>query len=224
VTETIVSLQVDGKLLTARSGDVLLKVCLENGIYVPHLCYMEGIDPLPVSCRLCFVDVEGFEQPVPSCSITVQEGMVVQTDTHRVRRVQRTGLKLLLSTHHVDCKNCPANRNCALQDMARFLKVGLKSKTVYLKDPPDRSEHPHLDYHVNRCVLCGRCVALAGMRQRRPELAFIRRGFDTVIGFYTRASADASDWETYHNCAEACPVGALVLKNPKAVDNSRDRG
>ncbi len=207
-----VSLQVDGKILNAREGDVLLKACLENDIYIPNLCYLEGIDPLPVSCRLCFVEIEGFGQPVPSCSISVRENLIVQTDTPRVRRLQRTGLKLLLSTHHVDCKNCPANRKCALQDMARFLKVGLKSKTAYLKEQAVRSEHPHLDYYVNRCVLCGRCVEICRTRQPHPELTFIKRGFETVIGFYGPNPAEASDQETYRACVEACPVAALVMK------------
>jgi NADH dehydrogenase/NADH:ubiquinone oxidoreductase subunit G len=225
VSEKTVSIQVDGKPLTAGEGEVLLKVCLDNGIYIPHLCYLEGIDPLPVSCRLCFVEIDGQDRPAPSCRISVKEGLVVQTDTPGVRRLQRTGLKLLLSTHHVDCKNCPANRKCALQDMARFLKVGLKSKTAYLKDPPVRSDHPHLDYYVNRCVLCGRCVEICRTRQQHPELTFIKRGFETVIGFFGHNAAKSPDWATYGACIEACPVGALLMKeNATGIGIPDDRG
>ncbi len=212
MSEKSLTIQVDGALLTATEGDILLKVCLQNGVYIPNLCYLEGIDPLPVSCRLCFVEIEGAAQPQPSCSIRVREGLVARTDTPQVRRLQRAGLKLLLSTHHVNCKSCPANRKCALQDMARFLKVGLKSKTVYLKDPPIRSEHPYLDYHVNRCVLCGRCVEICRTRQRRPELTFSKRGFETTIGFYGHNFIESPDFATYQACVQACPVGALVLK------------
>ncbi len=213
MSENRITIFVDGKALKAREGEPLLKACLAGGIFIPNLCYMEGIDPLPVSCRLCFVAVEGRAQPVPSCSIPVREGLVVHTDTPEVRRLQRQGLRLLLSTHHVECARCPANRHCALQDMTRFLKVGLKPKTVYLKAPPVRSEHPFLDYHVNRCVLCGRCVEICKARQDRPELTFIKRGFDTTLGFFPGGASNPQDLKTYRACVEACPVGALVLKD-----------
>ncbi len=212
MNEKSVSIQVDGRRLRVREKMPLLKACLENGIYIPNLCYLEGLDPVPVSCRLCFVEIEGEERPVPSCSVSVREGLVVRTDTPGVRRLQRTGLRLMLSAHHVDCKNCPANRRCALQDMARFLKVPLKPKAVYLKKPSIVSEHPCLDHYPNRCVLCGRCVAVCRIRQQRPELTFVKRGFETAVGGFGYTPANPPDLETCQACVQACPVGALVLK------------
>jgi len=101
---------VDNKEIEAKQGTTLLKACLDNQIYIPNLCYLESIDPPSVSCRMCFVEIEGERQPVPSCTVLIKDDMVVKTDTPAVRQLQRTALRLLLSVHHVDCKNCQANK------------------------------------------------------------------------------------------------------------------
>jgi predicted molibdopterin-dependent oxidoreductase YjgC len=133
----MVSILVDQKKIEVQEGTSVLKACLENGITIPNLCYLKEVDPAPASCRLCFVEIDGVDRPVAACSVPVQATMVVRTDTPAVRRLQRTALKLLLSVHDVDCKNCPANRKCALQHLARFLNVGLKPKGLqhHLKEP-----------------------------------------------------------------------------------------
>jgi NADH dehydrogenase/NADH:ubiquinone oxidoreductase subunit G len=212
------SLLVDRKKIEAADGTPLLKACLDNGIYIPNLCYLEGVQPPAASCRLCFVEIEGGDGPVASCSVPVREAMVVSTDTPAVRRLQRTGLQLLLSVHDVDCKNCPANRQCALQDLARFLKVGLKPKGLprRLKEPAIDNRHPCLDYYPNRCVLCGRCVATCRVVSDRPELTFAKRGFDTVIGFFLTGDSHREECAACRACVESCPVGALSLKNQPA--------
>jgi len=116
----MVTLLVDNIKLAVEEGTNLLKACLDNNIYIPNLCYVEGMTPPAASCRLCFVEIKGEEHPVTACTVKVNREMVVTTDTPRVRQLQKTALQLLLSVHHVDCRNCPANKKCALQDMARF--------------------------------------------------------------------------------------------------------
>ena len=136
----MITLQIDDQKIEIAEGRNLIEACLDNGIYIPNLCYLEGMEHPPASCRLCFVEIEGTDHPVSACSLRVGREMVVHTDTPRVRQLQKTALQLLLSVHDVDCKNCPANRKCALQDMAKFLKIALKSKSLdrLLKDTRDR--------------------------------------------------------------------------------------
>jgi NADH dehydrogenase/NADH:ubiquinone oxidoreductase subunit G len=210
---------VDGKEIEAKQGTTLLKACLDNDIYIPNLCYLDGMDPPSVSCRMCFVEIEGERQPVPSCTVLVKDGMVVNTDTPGVRQLQRTALRLLLSVHHVDCKNCPANKKCELQRMAKFLKVGLKPKglLIHLKEMEIDRSHPFLDYYPNRCVLCGKCVHVCRERNGQSALTFSKRGFDTVISFYGVKDLSTLECETCHACRDICPVGALVLRNREPV-------
>jgi len=208
---------VDNKEIEAKQGTTLLKACLDNEIYIPNLCYLEGIDPPSVSCRMCFVEIEGERQPVPSCSVLVKDDMVVKTDTSEVRQLQRTALRLLLSVHHVDCKHCQANKKCELQRMAKFLKVGLKPKRlgVHLKDVEIDRSHPFLEYYPNRCVLCGKCVHVCREKNGQSALTFSKRGFDTVISFYGVKDLAALECETCNACVDICPVGALFINNRK---------
>jgi NADH dehydrogenase/NADH:ubiquinone oxidoreductase subunit G len=167
---------------------------------------------------MCFVEIEGEEEPVASCTIQVRKGLVVKTDTPFVRKLQRSALRLLLSVHEVDCAHCPANKKCELQNMAKFLKMSLKPKGLeqFLKDPQIDEEHPVLKYYPNRCVLCGRCVFVIQKGHGKPFLTFAKRGFETVISFHGEEEPPRLDDETYMACVEVCPVGAITLKENDA--------
>jgi bidirectional [NiFe] hydrogenase diaphorase subunit len=211
----MVHIQVDGKEIAVEEGISLLKACLASGVFIPNLCYMEGFDPAPASCRLCLVEIRGVANPVTACTVPVQDGLVVQTDTPAVRRLQRTALRLLLSVHDVDCKNCHANRRCALQDLAKFLNVRLKPRRygLHLKETHIDTRHPCLDYYPNRCVMCGRCVAVCRADHDRAALTFAKRGFATTVSFFGHAEASGSGCRQCQACVAVCPVGALALKN-----------
>jgi len=210
----MVKLQVDGKEIEAKQETSLLQACLDNDIYIPNLCFLKDLESPPASCRLCFVEIEGETKPVASCIVTVKEAMVVNTDTPPVRRLQRTAFRLLLSVHDVDCKNCPANKKCELQHLAKFLKVGLKSKGLerILKEPDIDREHPILDYYPNRCVLCGKCVRVCRNAHGQPSLSFARRGIDTIISSYGEKDEATLPCTQCTACVDICPVSAIVLK------------
>lgn len=207
-----VTIQVDGKTLEVKKDLSVLQACLENDIFIPNLCFMESYLEQPASCRLCFVEVAGEKNPVAACTQKVREKMAVKTDTPLVRRLQRTGLQLLLSVHDVDCKNCPANKKCALQHLARFLNVGLKTKHLehHLKTPAIDESHSNLVHYPNRCVLCAKCIQVCRKAKGTPSFAFAKRGFETVISFY--GITDCLSCQACTECVEICPVGALVLK------------
>lgn len=207
---------VDNREIQVEKGANLLKTCLDHEIYIPNLCYMDMLAHPPASCRLCFVEIEGHHQPVPSCQMAVVENMVVKTDTPAVRRLQRTALELLLSVHHVDCGHCPANKKCELQKIARFLKVGLKPKRLecFLKNQETMDDHPFLNHHPNRCVLCGKCIQVCRDAHGTPLMDFADRGFKTLIRFYGEQGANSVPCEECQRCVNICPVGALTLKTP----------
>jgi NADH dehydrogenase/NADH:ubiquinone oxidoreductase subunit G len=214
----MIKILVDDKEIKARAGTNLLQACLENDIYIPNLCYLQEMERPHASCRMCLVEIEGEEGPVASCTIPVQEGLTVRTDTPFVRRLQRSALRLLLSVHEVDCAQCPANKKCDLQNMAKFLKVGLKPKGLdqFLTESQVGDVHPDLNYHPNRCVLCGKCVFVSQKGQGKPFLTFAKRGFETVISFQGEEDPSQIAQETYKACAEVCPVAAITLKEKDA--------
>jgi len=210
----MITLTVDKKEIQVEEGSPLLKACLDHGIYVPNLCYVETLEAPPVSCRLCFVEIEGEREPVTSCNIQVSDGMVVHTDTPSVRRLQRTAFQLLMSVHRVDCAHCPANKRCELQRIARFLKIGLKPGPLIqtLKEPDILEDHPVFDYYPNRCVLCGRCIHACQVQRVLPLMSFAERGFETVIRFYNEADLTDVPCTECLACVSTCPVGAIALK------------
>jgi predicted molibdopterin-dependent oxidoreductase YjgC len=163
---------------------------------------------------MCFVEIEGERQPVTSCTVFVKDDMVVKTGTETVRQLQRTALRLLLSVHDVDCKNCHANKKCALQNIAKFLKIGLKPKYLerYLKEVRIDETHPFLNHYPNRCVLCGKCVHICRGKHGQPVLTFAKRGFGTVISAYGSTDVPSLSCKRCDACVKACPVGALALK------------
>jgi len=210
----MIKLIINDKAIEVEKGTVLLKACLENDIYIPNLCYLEEMESGSASCRMCFVEVEGEEKPVASCTVKVTGNMIVRTDTPAVRRLQRSAFRLLLSTHHVDCSNCQANKKCALQQIAKFLQVGLKQKDLeqILKDTAVDKSHPCFNFFPNRCVLCGKCVFVCKKQGEKAILAFAKRGFDTIISFYGAGNLSTISCEACNGCIKICPVGAITKK------------
>jgi len=208
----MVKIVLDDKEIEVEEGTVLLDACLRHGIYIPNLCHLEGMEHPDASCRLCFVEING--KAVPSCTVRVTGPLVVKTDTPAVRNLQKSALRLLLSVHDVDCAHCPANKKCALQDLAKFLGMGLKPKGLekILKEPRIVEDHPLINYYPNRCVLCGRCVRVCRTLEGRPQMTFAGRGFDTVISFYGANKESVATCEDCSQCVEVCPVGAITLK------------
>ena len=210
----MIKLTVDNREIEAEAGRTVLQACLDNDIYIPHLCYLEGMDDPPGSCRLCWVDIEEYKHPMPSCRVRVREGMVVRTNTEHVRRLQRTAFELLLSTHNIDCRSCPANRTCELQHIAKFLHFPLKLKRFdqIKRDDEVEQNHPFLEYVPTRCVLCGRCVYVCEKKNGQSVLSFAKRGLDTVISFFGEEERAVNTCNECHACVEICPVAALLPK------------
>ncbi len=219
--EGMIQLTIDGTKIVAQPGKNLLQVCLENDVYVPHLCHMEGMEDPPASCRLCLVEIEGVNGTVASCRIAPRDGMVVTTQSQAVRQLQRSALQLLLSAHRVDCRNCASNKRCALQQMAKFLKVPLKVKHLdHLLDETDyQLNHPVLEYDPGKCVLCGKCIYVCTRQQAHPVLTFARRGFETVIGFMGSTPPSELPCLDCLACSAICPVSAIYPKKPEAASS-----
>lgn len=206
-----VSFRVDGRILSAPEGVPLLQACLDNGIYIPNLCHLPGDEQPHASCRLCMVEIAGMPAPVPACTVPVAAGLAAYTGTDRVRRLQRSALRLLLSNHRVACARCTANKHCALQFIAGFLKAGLnRGKLADLADDARKEDqHPCLKYYAERCVRCARCIRVCSRIHERPHLFFAERGLSTRISFFGADGSSTAFCASCRACMDICPVGAL---------------
>ena len=210
----MIDITVDDRDIEVAENTSLLAACLKNDINIPNLCFIESMTHPSASCRLCFVEIAGMDRPVASCTIKVTQGMRVTTDTPGVRRLQRSALRMLLSVHHIDCRNCPANKQCELQKIAKFLKTGLKAKSLetVLKDVEIDNTHPHIDYYPNRCVLCGKCIEVCREQNGYPFFAFAKRGFHTIISAYGLKATPDNNCRACEACVAICPVAAIMMR------------
>jgi bidirectional [NiFe] hydrogenase diaphorase subunit len=211
-----IEITVDGKKIKCNEGDNLLKVCLDNNIYIPHLCFVENADTPNASCRLCFVEIEGMSQPVTSCTQKVFNKMVVKTNTEKVRRLQKWAFELLVSIDKSFCRDCIANHVCELQFIANFLNVPLRPErlpTIERESNIDYSTHPHIIYDYKKCVLCGKCVQVCSKLNKKDSISFAKRGYNTIITFFEDPEISETFCKGCLKCVEVCPVGALQAKD-----------
>lgn len=212
----MIELTVDGKQIRAVEDATILQTCLESGIYIPNLCFIEGMENPPGACRLCFVEVEGQCKLAASCKVRVREGMVVRTDTEPVRKMQRTVFQLLLSAHCMDCKVCPSRKKCPLHQIARFLGVrpGERKMEEIWRDLTVKQAHPCFDLIPSRCILCLKCLYVCRKRNGSPILTVVKKGFDTAIGSLLQGPPESLPCRECMACVEICPVSAILPKEP----------
>ena len=177
------TITIDGKRIKASEGHTILWAALDNGIYIPNLCAMREQNGPLAACRLCFVEIDGQEEPVTACTEPVREGMIIQTKGKAALRLARTSAELLLANHPLDCGHCTKNRLCELQTIAKHLGIKLKTKRFRKLErnlPIDKSS-PVFIFDPNKCVLCGICVRTCQEIAKIDAIDFAGRGNNTKI-------------------------------------------
>jgi bidirectional [NiFe] hydrogenase diaphorase subunit len=211
-----VSITIDGKEIKTRAGEKLLWAALENGIYIPNLCAIKDKPEPNAACRLCWVEVEGEKRPVTACTVEVSEGMAVNTKGEKALALARAGFELMMASHKLDCRHCPANGACELQKIAKALRCPLKPKGLreILRDLPVDDSNPLFRYDPNKCVLCGRCIWECRKRKETALLGFAHRGFERVLTTFGDEPIGKDRCLDCSACVEVCPTGALAFKTP----------
>ncbi len=206
------TLTIDDKKTEVPEGTTLLEAARQVGIHIPTLCYLEGVQAIG-ACRVCLVEVEGAKTLVASCVTPVQEGMVVHTNSPRVREARRTVVELILSDHGGDCQTCDRNGDCELQSLAQELGIrdieypGEKSR------PLSDTSTAALVRDSSKCILCRRCVTVCAEIQGVTAIFPQNRGFASVIGPAFCNDLDSVVCVQCGQCAAVCPVGAIIEKD-----------
>ncbi len=206
-----INITIDGRKIKAEEGESLLWTALENGIYIPNLCAVKEVTTTPASCRLCFVEIAGRNEPVTACTEKVIQGMEIYTNTKEVIRLRKKAFALLMTSHRVECKTCHKNKSCELQNMAKSLKVSLVPKKLQqlYKTLPLNTSHPLFSYDPGKCILCGRCVLVCHEIIKNRTLNFAYRGIKTIITISPSTNYECS---SCLKCVNICPAGALIFK------------
>ncbi len=216
----IFDIEVNNKIIKAKKGETILMALNRNGIKVPTLCYMEDLSPSG-ACRICAVEVDGFDNLVPSCSQLVEEWMRIKTHSPKVIKARKTIVELLLSNHPDDCLYCERNGNCELQKLAMELNV-LERRINGKKgnQKADRSGSSMIR-DPKKCILCGRCVRVCEEIVGVSAIDFIKKGKNCEITTACEKGINLSSCINCGQCIIICPTGALYEKDhlPETIDS-----
>lgn len=203
----MVNLTINGKKVSVPEGTTILEAAKQNNIFIPTLCFLEGVHKFG-SCRLCVVEVEGARNLQASCMVPVREGMVVHTNTEKVRKARKVLYELILSDHPKDCLSCERNQSCELQELGSMLGV-TEARFEGQRSAGCVDVSPSITRDMSKCILCRRCVTVCNEIQATGILNAQNRGFETVIGPAMDLPIDSVNCAYCGQCTVVCPVGAL---------------
>ncbi|MBI4690368.1 MAG: molybdopterin-dependent oxidoreductase [Nitrospirae bacterium] len=204
----MVELTINDKKISVEEGTTILKAAQMNGIKIPNLCYDKRLRPYG-GCRLCVVEAKGQPRLLASCSTPVAPGMIIETDTPKLRKVRQTVLELILIHHPLDCPICDKAGECDLQDVSYDYGKPAGRFVRHRKEALPDVRGPLVELTANRCILCGKCVRICAEHQGRGALGFIGRGFSTVV---QPAFGEILQCDYCGQCIDICPTGALLSK------------
>ena len=202
---------IDGHPISVEEGTTILKAANDIGIGIPHLCFLKDINEI-AACRICVVEVEGTDRLLPSCNNEVLEGMVIHTNSPRVRQARRTNLRLILSQHDSNCTTCIRNGNCALQKLSGYLNIHYQPYKVH----PERT---HVDLSVpvvreaSKCIKCMRCVQVCDKIQGMHIWDVSGTGSRTTVDVSFNRLLKNTDCTYCGQCVTHCPTGALTARD-----------
>jgi NADH-quinone oxidoreductase subunit G len=205
----MVRLKIDGEEVEVEKGTPVIQAAFKTGAAVPHYCYHPGLT-IAGNCRMCLVEIEKMPKLVTSCTTPAADGMVVSTNSEKVKAAVAGVEEFLLANHPLDCPICDQAGECRLQDYS--FKHGkaasrFREDRLQFKKGVDVGRHVVLD--CERCIMCTRCVRFCEEIPKTGELGVFQRGLHNEIGIFPGHRLD----NAYSgNVVDICPVGALTLK------------
>ncbi|MDZ7737198.1 MAG: NADH-quinone oxidoreductase subunit NuoG [Gammaproteobacteria bacterium] len=208
MSEDTVTIEVNGRSLPARKGQMVIEVTDANDIYIPRFCYHKKLS-VAANCRMCLVEVEKAPKPLPACATPVSDGMKVFTRSKLAIDAQKGVMEFLLINHPLDCPICDQGGECELQDLAMGYGRDVSRYNEGKRVVKDKDIGPLVQTEMTRCIHCTRCVRfgdeIAGLR----ELGATGRSEHMEIGTYVEKTMVS---ELSGNVIDLCPVGALTDK------------
>lgn len=208
----MINVTIDGIKTQVPKSYTILEAARTLNINIPTLCFLKGLNEVG-ACRMCVVEVQGARTLQASCVQPVAEGMVVKTNSPAVLEARRTILDLILSRHERECLTCSRNLNCELQKLCEEMgidKVSYEGEKIrYKLDEASAA----IVRDQNKCVLCGRCIAVCNKIQNTGAIAFAKRGVSTTVTTSYNKGLSEVNCINCGQCIKICPVGALREKD-----------
>lgn len=202
-----VTITIDGRKLTVPANATILEAAQSAGISIPTLCYLKDLNEIG-ACRVCLVEIEGIEQLVASCNNVVLDGMVIRTNSPRVREARKANLEFLLSRHSSTCTSCVRSGNCNLQSLSHQFGISELPYKVELTETDWPEDFP-LVRDANKCIHCLRCIQVCDRIQNVGVWDLSNRSSHTCVGVKGGAPITETDCTLCGQCITHCPTGAL---------------
>jgi len=204
----MVKVEINGQVIEAHEGDMLIDVADDAKITIPRFCYHRKLS-IAANCRMCLVEVEGAWKPLPACATPVTDGMKVHTKSAKAIAAQKSVMEFLLINHPLDCPICDQGGECELQDVAMEHGDDISRFTEAKRIVSDRNAGSLISTDMTRCIHCTRCVRFGQEVAGMMELGATGRSEWMEIGTYIEKSISS---EMSGNMIDLCPVGALTSK------------
>ncbi len=207
----MVNVKINNRQVSVPEGTSILNAAKKTGVTIPNLCYHPDQE-VKANCRVCVVEVEGARTLQASCATECKEGMIIRTNTNRVRNARKTVIELLLANHDMNCTACKRNNNCSLQEIAANIGVRESRFTNVVRNQEIDTSSPAIERNQNKCIKCGRCIQMCAEVQGLSILDYIGRSDDVEVkpayGWYLSDVACVSCGQ----CSVVCPVAAITEK------------
>ena len=203
------TLTIDGKTFTVPDGTSVFEAARQNQVDIPHFCYHPKLS-IAGNCRMCLVDIEKMPKPAISCNTVATEGMVVHTQSDKVKALQKNVLEFILVNHPIDCPVCDQAGECKLQQYYMdYTLTESRFREEKVKKPKKVDLGPYVMLDDERCILCTRCVRFCDEVSKTGELCVSERGDHSTL---TTFPGKQLDNKYSLNTVDICPVGALTSK------------
>ncbi|MDR0885031.1 MAG: [FeFe] hydrogenase, group A [Clostridiales Family XIII bacterium] len=207
----MVNISINNQVISVPENTTILEASKMYGINIPTLCYLKEINEI-AACRICLVEIKGYERLFPACNTKVLEGMDIQTETRKVRNARRMNLQFILANHDTQCNTCVRNSNCELQNLSAQLNITTQPFKPELTKKKWDDTLP-LIRDDSKCIRCMRCIGVCDYVQQMKVWDVLGSGARAKVGVCGSTPLNESDCTYCGQCITHCPVGALSARN-----------